>query len=168
MDKKITNKTLIKQLNKKYNSVEVDGVFYWFDDEIKGEKGWNYNFGLNNVDNLPKEYPQHSTEWNFCRKIIAQSQNKLEGVPTILLMNYHWNLSLKNAKISKTKNKSAFRSGFVKGYKSNLNQYNQKDIYFAINMSKHSLNYSSEQILEQINSISVIELDEEFNIISYE
>jgi hypothetical protein len=115
MNKKITNKTLIKQLNKKYNSVEVDGVFYWFDDEIKGEKGCNYNFGLNNIDNLPKYYPEHSTEWNFCRKIIAQSQNKLEGVPTILLMNY-----------------------------------------------------SSEQILEQINSISVIELDEEFNIISYE
>jgi len=53
---------------------------------------------------------------------------------------------------------------FIDGYQSNPKQYTLQDIKKAILMANHPMN----EILEQINSISVIEVDSEFKIISYE
>lgn len=78
--------------------------------------------------------------------------------------------------------KEACNKGVLIGYKSNPNQYTQKDIEKAIELIKNSafvdaidwdkhvvsFEESNEKIFEQINSISVIEVDEQFNIISYE
>ena len=58
------------------------------------------------------------------------------------------------------------------------NQYSQKDIEKAIKLSKtetrvgthtvFEINRTNEQIIEQLNQISVIKVDDKFNIISYE
>jgi hypothetical protein len=79
----ITKDTILKQGDKEYPAVEVEGVVYWVDENLKGEIGWNFNYGLDRLDNLPSYYPEHSTEWNCCKKIIAQSKPILEGVPVI-------------------------------------------------------------------------------------
>lgn len=57
--------------------IAVDGFDYYVSDNIKGEKGLNYNFGLNKLDELPMYYSKQSTEWNFCRKVIATNNPRI-------------------------------------------------------------------------------------------
>ena len=69
--------------------------------------------------------------------------------------------------------------GFIECYKSNPNQFTLKDIEKAVELARvkdpHNVvdgeklfEYSIKDIHDRINSISVIEVDEQFNIISYE
>jgi hypothetical protein len=145
--KQITNKTILKQGNKTYQPIEVDGVIYWYEE-----------------DDFKKHYPK------------AQSQYKFEGVPIINLDEtwcHHW-----INKATPTHKVDAY--SFKLGYKLNPNKYTQKDIEKAIsfgfdkgftsNSNNHLKNtlLSKDEFIEQINSISVIEVDESFNVISYE
>ena len=146
--KQITNKTILKQGDKTYQPIEVDGVIYWIDPEARGMMGWNYNLGLKRLDNLPQHYPVCTTEWNCCKKIVAQSQPKLDGIPVVNLRKHIGDDFYTQADI-------------------------EKAIWLAKEQSGWSWNtmedsYTMEEILEQINSISVIEVDEQFNVISYE
>lgn len=52
------------------------------DDSKKGQRGYNYNFGLSKVDKLEYDYESHSTEWNVCR-LITHSTQPLETVKTV-------------------------------------------------------------------------------------
>jgi predicted amino acid racemase len=116
--KQITKNTILKQGDKTYQPVEVDGIIYWVDKE---ENHWIGAFNINDKD------------------VVVQSQPKLEGIPVIDLktnLNYY-----------------------------NINQYTQKDIE---KFYKHVKTHTFAEAMEQINSISLIEVDEQFNIISYE
>ena len=39
------------------------------DDSKRGYRGYNYNFALSRIDNLPLNYKEYSSEWNYCYKI---------------------------------------------------------------------------------------------------
>ena len=86
--KKITKSTILKQGNKPYNAVEIDGVIFWVDKiEIKVNT-WYENNGvlfisdsIYNEGNNPNNSNPKVTDFN--KKIIAQSTNRLDGVPVI-------------------------------------------------------------------------------------
>jgi hypothetical protein len=170
--KQITNKTILKQADKIYPPVEVDGVVYWIDENVRE---FEYDWVLYKDLHISKLIWK-SDKAPFIGRIIAQSQPKLEGVPIISLESY-----VKNLAIEKYGKKHEMLQGqlmfFKYGYKSNPNQYTQKDIEKAIKLGKLKQElesgvfikkYSNKQILEQINSISIIEVDEQFKVINYE
>jgi len=170
--KQITNKTILKQADKIYPPVEVDGVVYWIDENVRE---FEYDWVLYKDLHIGKLIWK-SDKAPFIGRIIAQSQPKLEGVPIISLESY-----VKNLAIEKYGKKHEMLQGqlmfFKYGYKSNPNQYTQKDIEKAIKLGKLKQElesgvfikkYSNKQILEQINSISIIEVDEQFKVINYE
>jgi hypothetical protein len=157
MKKQITNKTILKQGNKTFEPIDHMGT----------------NITWENENDIT----------------VAQLQPILEGVPVISLDSYRSILSEKACK--KQDLAGGFSGGvheravagmfFRKGYNSNPNKYTQKDIEKSIELAKkgydefgingfikHGFDFTKQQILEQINSISVIEVDEQFNIISYE
>jgi hypothetical protein len=145
--KQITKNTILQQGDKTYQPVEVDGIICWIDKSTLADE------------------------------IIAQSQSKLEGIPVISLDRYVDEAFLEKhglVSMSKTTKGSIGYREFVSGYNSNPNQYNLKDIEKAIDLARLQgeesflCKYSDKEILEQINQISVIEVDEQFNIVSYE
>jgi hypothetical protein len=144
--KQITNKTIIKQGDKLYYSVETKDCILWYGKEQM----------------LP----------------VAQSQPRIEGIPVVSLDksidDFIYEYQQEGMLPSMAKRRILTLS--------NPNQYTQKDIDKAIDLAKKSayvdaidwdrhvvsFEETKEEILQQINSISVIEVDEQFNIISYE
>ena len=161
----ITNKTLLKQGDKTYPPVEVEGVIYWEKDHVKSG-----NFVFNRLSKEIVQTNQSTCVW-FNRKIVAQSQPKLEGIPVISL-DKRLVLSEEEKNELLTENKSFIGHAYLYyrlGYNSNPNHYTQKDIEKVYKLLIDSSKiYTYEEIIEQINSISVIEVDENFQIISYE
>jgi len=152
--KKITNKTILKQRDKKYQPVEVDGVDYCIDENVRE---FEYDWVLYKDLHISKLIWK-SDKAPFIGRIIAQSQPKLDGIPVISLDSYIEKLCPCIG--------LDFRVEWINGYNSNLNQYTQKDIEKVIELARYS-NMSEDKTLEQINSISVIEVDEHFNILNY-
>lgn len=193
--KTINEDTTLRCKDKIFKSVKVDGVNFWVDKEATiftgmyridggadtGENPIDKHCGENYTPRLsmhPK-YPY----W----LIVAQSEPKLEGVPVISLDSYVERLKKGISEFSKlaTDTQEQFWTGKAAGFgealqvynKSNPNQYTQKDIEKAMNAARNievnidrtlKYTFSNETILEAINSISVIEVDEQFNILSYE
>lgn len=182
--KQITKNTILKQGDKTFQPVEVEGVIYWttgtqptFDD-AHSLKPCYYIF---KGEIIKREYSHHKES----STIIAQSQPKLEGVPVISLDSYvenSVNLEFKEEfEIAQDAMPAIWydlKLKIIKNYKSNSNQYTQKDIEKAIELARKTdfvgvggdIGYSffKSEIFQQINSISIIEIDEQFNIISYE
>ena len=143
--KQITNKTILKQGDKTYQPIEFGGMITWCD-EHEGT--------------------------------LAQSEPKLDGVPVVSLDSYsdskyyqlHW--WRKNLDFKETEADALEKKAFGKGFKANPNQYTQTDIEKSLSLaflaSQDGYDITTKEILEQINSISVIEVDEQFNVISYE
>lgn len=50
----------------------------------KGRKGYNYNFALNKIDNLSRDYDEASSENSFLRKI-THSTKPLESTETVIV-----------------------------------------------------------------------------------
>lgn len=191
--KQITNKTILKQGNKTYQPVEIDGVIYWVEKQVQ-DKGYVYTPNktiekimckyLNESSFMVGTNSQNSPFYiEFLLQIIAQSQPKLDGIPVISLNSYIENLADNHVKGQVIRNRGIEKdgwvaTGFVYGYKSNTNQYTQKDIEKAIELARENQigydegypviynEYTFNEIIEQINSISVIEVDEQFNIIN--
>lgn len=198
--KQITNKTILKQGDKTFQPVEVDGVVYWIDesftDDYKLLKSDGILFTRDSGDREIYSYYEHdgyglgvfdlkgkryTISVSRSSKIVAQSQPKLEDVPVISLDSYIERLA-KNSYCTQPKTINTLHAdtnyilGFIDGYNSNPNHYTQADIEKAIDLAskpqKILLNgiirehLTKEEILDQINSISVIEVDEGFNIIS--
>jgi len=189
--KQITNKTILKQGDKTYNPVKGDGVIYWLGGPIslnpdniwvyRSNRIWKFKQGMTVVSsNMPIE-------------IIAQSQPKLEGIPVISLDSYVENLFEQNTKTTSfgEHGKQSPFYWFNKGYNSNPNQWTDDDIRKTIELARTlqegknefevenilgssdgtygvKQKYTEKEILKQINSISVIEVDTSFNIIGYE
>ena len=140
-----------KKIFKTYQPVEVDGVIYWVDNRLP-------NFGERYIDYIYKNV----RTWDiivkkealpYCDIIVAQSQSKLEEIPIVDFndfVNENGELPYTQKDIEK-----AFELGYQcrvsNGYK--VHGTYQEDYKKAV---------------EQINSISVIEVDEQFNILSYE
>jgi hypothetical protein len=164
--KKITKDTILKQGNKYYQPVEVDDVIYWCsNDKINIDDaylGWEENYHTapnkrwvlyNSVSGLNGENQL---------KVMAQSKPILdiEEIPVIDLMANNTRLIIEG--------NDPFE----------LHLYTQKDIWKAINLARLPEEYCEQDesyskhtlqgILDQIDSISVIEVDEDFNIVSYE
>lgn len=123
-------------------------------------------------------------------KIIAQTQAILEGIPVINIGNYVNDLSnqyfnnLKNqSEIIPEKARWPYKLGFIAGF--NQYQYTREDLEKAIELAQnystnvqydeHDVRYdilkhthSKEMILSQIDSISYIEVDENFQILEYD
>jgi hypothetical protein len=184
--KTITNKTILKQGDKEYQPMKVDGVIYWVDKNPKGfSKGeWMYNEPNN--DTLIYQFSYDIHPYEIGNKIVAQSQLKLEGIPVISLDSYVEKLAwVSTEKIFPEINDedstqveidkwNAKWEGFIDGYKSNPNQYTKADIEKALFLkagfdNKGYTKYmTNEEIFEQINSISVIEVNDNWEVISYE
>ncbi len=181
--KKITNKTILKQGDKTFQPVEVDGVVYWHN-SIHSVMGYTYF-----LDGTIGYISSSDRIFDYGYEIVAQSQPKLERVPIISLDSYVERLKKGIYESSKlaTVTQEQFWIGKAAGFgealqiynKSNQNQYQytQQDIEKAMNAARNievdifrtlKYTFSNEAILEAINSISVIEVDEQFNILSYE
>lgn len=80
MHKLINTKTKEETLCEK---VTIDGFDYYVNHDIKGHLGWNYNYCLQKLDNLPSNYVKHSTEWNCCRKVIATNNINID-IPKVV------------------------------------------------------------------------------------
>jgi len=171
--KKITSKTILKQGDKTFQPVEVDGVVYWHN-SIHSVMGYTYF-----LDGTIGYISSSDRIFDYGYEIVAQSQPKLERVPVISLDSYFKQLfeqKTKTVSFGEHGTQSSF-NWFNKGYQANPNEYTQKDIEKAMNAARNievnidrtlKYTFSNETILEAINSISVIEVDEQFNILSYE
>jgi len=144
--KEINKNTLLRCRNKTYQPVEVDGVIYWVNQPLD-EDGCI----------VPKS-------------IVALTKPKFINYPIISLIGYAESI----AHLYGSPYSSQYynwKEGFIDGYNSNPNQYTQKDIEKAIDLARNyndGWDLTEEEILEQINQISEIIVDEQFNIISYE
>jgi hypothetical protein len=169
--KQITNKTIIKQGDKAYPPVEVDGVVYWVDPALPIEEVYPHivieklttgEYMLWQIDNI------NDIDRSCQYQIVAQSQPKLEEIPVVSLDksidDFIYEYQQEGMLPSMAKRRILTLS--------NPNQYTQKDIDKAIELAREEDGFeftlTKEKILQQINSISVIEVDEQFNIISYE
>jgi hypothetical protein len=173
--KQITNKTVLIQGDKTYQPVEVDGVIYWLNPELPIEEiypqvvieklttGEHMLWQIDNINDIDRSCQYH---------IIAQSSLKVEGIPIISLDSYVERLAYSFTDEERKKEPDGIKlsfafAGFICGYNSNPNQYTLKDIEKAIDVAR-LYEFTKREILEQINSISIINVDEQFNIISYE
>lgn len=190
--KQITNKTILKQGNNTFQPVEVDGVVYWTDGKLPKDRDISITFhkdtGLPMVD---KEgfYEEDLSYYAYPpKRIVAQSKIaggwKLARFPFVRLGSYIERLANEYAPVemddydgkhSEYDINKSIRNGVEFGYRSNTNQYTKEDIDKAINMAwllgqnvNQNLTDTIDLIFEQINSISVIEVDDKFNVISYE
>jgi len=171
--KTINEDTTLRCKDKTFQPVEVDGVVYWHN-FIHSVMGYTYF-----LDGTIGYISSSDRIFDYGYEIVAQSQPKLERVPIISLDSYFKQLfeqKTKTVSFGEHGTQSSF-NWFNKGYQANPNEYTQKDIEKAMNAARNievnidrTLKYmfSNETILEAINSISVIEVDEQFNIISYE
>jgi hypothetical protein len=188
--KQITNKTILKQGDKTYQPVEVEGVVYWVDNKPskKGQKCYDKSDNTifeKEYDSLPHPLTNDNpVNENDYLPIVSQSQLKLVGIPFISLDLYIENLAdncVKNHSSNRTLNEDGWMStGFVYGYNSNPNHYTQKDVEKAIELAREytlgeryggttvDFDYYECEIIEKIISISIIEVDQQFDIISYE
>jgi hypothetical protein len=150
--KQITKNTILKQGDKTFQPVEgIDKIIFWIDKPVEVN-------------------------------IVAQSQPKLEGIPVISLDSY---VKKFKKEYNSGNNSGIFTKGIEIGieigYNSNPNQYTQKDIEKVIKLARQQTTtnmgggfyeyeetYSNEEIFEEINFISVIEVDDNFQILNYE
>jgi hypothetical protein len=148
--KKITEKTILKQGDKEFQPVEADGIIYWV-----GKEG----FAIASSKLMTDDIPVISLD-SYVKRL-AESKYELQSK------------AFENStEMFPFNDSELLKAGFIDGYKSNPNQYTQKDIEKAIDLAREEDGFeftlTKEKILQQINSISVIEVDEQFNIISYE
>lgn len=147
--KTITKHTILKQGDKVYQPVEVDGVIYW----ISGNQ----------------EQAHHT---------IAQSLPILKSIPVISLDSYVERLGEKDANKFDWDFESSFGNGyadhvdgFVNGFKSNPNKWTDEDmekaIEIALELGDKIYTNPRIEILKIVSSISFIEVDENFNVINF-
>ncbi len=172
--KQITNKTILKQGDKTYQPIGIDGVIYWV-----GTVRHMTEYVTNGTEIFkPSDLPEYSVEYakRYWQKIVTQSESKLDGIPVVSLDSY-LDLRFKNETTTWSWGESGPRTPkefYKMGFKSNPNKYTQADIEKAYKLGYEdrdsdigfgsNLNYA----IEQSNSISVIEVDEKFNVISYD
>lgn len=174
--KQITKNTILKQGDKIFQPVEVDGVVYWVTEKTTDITDGYFYHPKNVIFPVTEIYKRGPISSGLMNKIVAQSSPHLEGIPVISLGSYvenSVNLEFKEEfEIAQDVMPAIWydlKLKIIKNYKSNPNQYTQKDIEKVIELSGLSggYPYSKKEIFEKINSISVIEVDEFFCIKDY-
>lgn len=193
--KRITSTTVLKKNNIEYKPFNINGVVYWT--WYNGIKKGDYVFEngkpivrvkeILNADDLVWESLDGKS--SSCDsiiefyKVIAQTQAILEGIPVINIGNYVNDLS--NQYFQNLRDQSPiipeearwpYKLGFQAGF--NQYQYTQKDIEKAIHFARESsiredipeIDYyhTLTQILSQVDAISYIEVDDNFQILEYD
>jgi hypothetical protein len=141
--KKITPNTILKQIDKTFTAVEVDGNIVWID----------------------------KTE--FADETIAQTKPILQGMPVISLDSYAESLSLNIGMEKYVGGNYDFENGVRVGFKSNPAKWTDEDMERVIKLSRIKLEVNAEneyltkeQIYKQLSEISEIEVDNDFNVIT--
>lgn len=151
--KQITNKTVLKQGDKTFQPVEVDGVIYWITEKTTDIIDGHFYHPKNVIFPVTDTYIKGPISSGIMSKVVAQSQPKLKGVPVISLIKSEYHYTQKDIEraieLARVPKKITFDGDELTG----------KII------RKH---LTKEEILEQTNSISVIQVDEQFNAVSYE
>jgi len=172
MSKKITKNTLLKQGENTYQPVEGDGVIYWINEYEVAKTGELYLTSIKR-----RIIPKSEGVIQAGDKIIAQSEPKIDGVPVVSMGRYVERLAMNYiSKKGVSKGlEQRMLDAYIKCYTLNSNQYTLADIEKAYDLGKASIIYdkihgfnSKELDYDQINSINLITVDEQFNILSYE
>jgi hypothetical protein len=151
--KRITEKTILKKGDKEYFPVKVDETIYWCSngDVFPSEPylAWETNYSTGPKERWVLYYL--NTELNGSKQlvIVAQSYPNVDGIPVISLEAHNTMLIMEDE------------------CPIDLNSYSLKDIEKTVRLTRGS-DTPIEIIIEKVNEISVIELDEFYNIISYE
>ena len=148
--KQITNKTILKQGDKTYTPVEVDGVVYWVDPALPIEEVYPHivieklttgDYMLLQIDTI------NDIDRSCQYQIVAQSQPRIEGIPVVdSYVNELTKLDLIHL-IKIVQKSEDYKSvmginlentlkRLLSNHKSNPNQYTQKDIEEAIRMGR--------------------------------
>ena len=174
--KKITKNTILKQGQKQFYAVDIEGIIYWLDPHAKIKNEWYYLPKENKIafNDDPIVLDGVTPKWTIL--IVAKGSHNLVDVPYINLDNYIDKLAKEYADLYYSENKKA-ELGFIAGYNQNPNKWTDADMQKAIELAKKQetfnfkplgSKYTTEEILNQIKEISIIEVDQNFNIISYE
>ena len=137
-----------------YQPIEIDETIYWINKDANiNDHLPCYTYHWNWRDKIHKYTdPINEGKQGALQVIVAQSKNKLEGLPVIELA--WWN--------------------FSDLYVAELNRY-QKNIEKAIELARKKFDndgysiaeYTVEEILELVDQLSLIEVDENFKILNY-
>jgi hypothetical protein len=136
--KKINERTILKQGEKEFKPLVSDGVILW----------------MGETDGV-------------MHKAVAQSSDKLIGVPVVSLDGY----------VERLANEYTNSGDWLNGYNANPNSFTLKDIERAIELARNgdedwqghiNPEYTKSEIIEQITSIQSITVNEKFEIISFE
>jgi len=186
--KQINKNTILRQGSNEFKGVEVGELIFWICESSKIKENTNtFEKGVNGdwyYNSIYKAIGNIGDITNYDFKIIAQTTNKLDGIPVINLDSCVEILAEKYAKdwvVNFKKQIENFNllnireemlaSGFINGYKSNPNTYTEKDIEKAFECGR---NYqltgegSLKETKNYISSIEVIEVDSKFNILNIE
>lgn len=180
--KTINKNTTLKCEDKTYLPVEINEVIYWIDTNgILNENSFVLEDKkiLSCCNRLYLSAKNHLLQ--STNKIISQSRNVLESVPVINLDNYAKDRYkyLYGTDFDDTEVSLLEWQAFKLGYNSNKGYYSKEDIEKAIDLYrelglnvdktlKTNVDNLKQEIFKQINSISIIEIDEFFNILGYE
>ncbi len=183
--KKITNKTILKKGENKYQPVEIDGVIYWVDPTLSIDEVYPHivierlttgDYMLWQIDNI------NDIDRSCQYQIIAQSEQRLEGVPVISLDSYIFNFLDKACSDWYRQEYGVManvpiRKAFIEGFNLDQRKWTDADLLKAIELAREEngwsdnsmeYTYTKEKIIEQINQTEVIHIDNQFNILSYE
>jgi hypothetical protein len=167
--KKITKNTILKQGDNTYHQIEINGGVYWYDiKEIRIDNNTIRNDIIGKLAiNKRHNHIGIITDINERSVTVSGTYNPTETGCSIfdsLMIN---GFSVHNLIVFDEY-----------GYESNSNKYTQKDIEKAIDLASNPQriminglireHLTKEEILEQINSISVINVDNKFNVLNYE
>jgi hypothetical protein len=147
--KKITPNTILKQIDKTFTAVEVDGNIVWID----------------------------KTE--FADETIAQTKPILQGIPVISLDSYVERLAneeMQDVFFTNIAEEKKAKGYFINGYKSNPAKWTDEDIERAIYLAQKEahdeggylgLLYEKQEIMDKLSEISETEVDDDFNVLNY-
>jgi len=184
--KKITKSTILLQGSKIYYPEEIYGVLCWIDKNPTGfSKGeWMYNEPHNSE--LTYRFNYDIDSYAIGNKIIAQSQLQFEGVPVInpytereIILDQSMINLIKSGNVTYNDNSIVyslpqvfiFREGKWYVTIDDNNKYTQKDInkVFGLGAANNAIGEPSfQQVIEELNSVSIIEIDNQFKILNYE
>jgi len=144
--KKITETTVLKSKDNTYNPVTVDNVIYWVDDNATECRyylhlsidGRHQIYDLLTTGNLADFKRGQPIGW--CVKVVAQSQPKLPCLPVI-----HFD-----------------------------NRYTESDIIRSFDIARKRIDHpdwdyvyeTNKELLDAINSVSIITVDNDFNVLN--
>jgi hypothetical protein len=169
--KKITDKTILKKGDTKYQPVVVDKIIYWLCLNLKGI-GWYYANQGKNIFYWEYEESTPAPEC-FANKIVAQSKYNLEGVPVIDLQLNNTRLILDRENpfdlFSYTEKDIKKAITLARQIKEGKDTFELDGIIGLTELCTHHYDIKTEEeILNEINLISIIEVDDDFIISSYE